>query len=311
MDEITDQFTACWFSAADPYYGYLKIFPYSHEYNGGDAIAMPHAGRGDTTPLTWYKGTWKPTSMGYEVIAGPYHWKNIALFNEPETPNAPLFKRFTSNLNGWGGCNLGILPGGDEKELLDSLEGLPEWQEALTYWAPYPSASFEQSREYYSHSGRLEQRDKRKKKMAKQGITTPEQGAPVLPTANGDVPKKQGGDGKDEQTPANEEGSGKGDGGNGGNGGDSGNGGGESGGKPSGGDDAGKADSASGGGKQQQSAQTKNTDSGKSNDSSSNGKGKDDSGKKSGGGLDKDGDGNVADDIVTGRFLRKNKDEDE
>lgn len=333
MADLTDdQFVGCWFNAMDPYYGYLKIFPYSHEYNGGDAIAMVHAHHGENEPVVWYRGVWKPTRTGYEVWCGPYHWKNIAMFSTPETENGPMMLFFRSKLNGWGACNMGRLPDNEEKELLDSLKGIPEWQNEISYPKDNPNDLFEHNRKYLSHNGRLEYRDKRKKKMAKEGITEPGNGAPWTPVAN----KRSGtGPGTSEGGPVAGGDSGNGDNGGGdkpsgdGDGGNGGSSGGESGGK---GDDAGKADAASGSGKQQQQsapakqsdqsknakAEGKSDDSGKKTQQSAKDSGKggeqsgsDDDSKSGGKTWDRDGDGNVLDDFASGRFFKGKKDTNE
>lgn len=147
-DEILKEFEGTWFNVLDPYYGYLKIEEYQGEHDGGECVAVIHAKHGETDPPIWYRGVWRPTAMGFEAIAGPYHWKNMALFDKPKTESGPYLKFFRSQLNGWGGCNMGRLPDGDEQEYVDELPHLPGWQEEKSYWKDYPSATWEESSKY-------------------------------------------------------------------------------------------------------------------------------------------------------------------
>lgn len=148
--EVVKEFEGTWFNILKPFYGYLKIYPYKGEADGGEALAMIHSKHGYNEPPIWYRGVWRPTDMGYQVWCGPYHWKNIAIFATPDTKNPKMGQReyFRSEMNGWGWCNFGKLGTKEEQEYIDKLKGLPGWQEEPTFPKDYPNATWCESKKY-------------------------------------------------------------------------------------------------------------------------------------------------------------------
>lgn len=147
-EDLIPTFQGTWFNQLDPFWGYLKIGEYKSISDGGEAVAIVHARHGKNEPAIWYRGVWKPTDQGFEVLAGPYHWKNICLFSTPPTKESPNRLMFRSKLNGWGNCNLGRLSDEEEQKFVDSLSDLPIWQDVKSFWRDYPSATWEESKKY-------------------------------------------------------------------------------------------------------------------------------------------------------------------
>lgn len=137
-----------WFNDLDPFWGYLKFEDYKSISEGGECVAIVHCRHGRNEPPIWYRGVWKPTPMGFEAIAGPYHWKNIAVFSIPASKDRPQMTYFRSNLNGWGWCNMGRLADQEEQKFVDQLSALPVWQEVKSFWSDYPYASWAESQKY-------------------------------------------------------------------------------------------------------------------------------------------------------------------
>lgn len=357
MGDLNGEFEGTWFNTLDPFYGYLKIEPYKNEDEGGECLAVVHAKHGRNEPPIWYRGVWKPTDLGWEVIAGPFHWKQIAMFTTPPTRNTPNLRQyFRSELNGWGSCNMGKLGEKEEQEFIDSLgQQLGAWQTEPTYWRDYPSATWPESKKYMVPSHTFDGAGAPPKPMpgvALEDQVTHNGGQPIPPqtampnippfpipsdskeTGQAGLPKPGGGDGGGGEQPPPDGGgqqppppdNGGGNGGQGGgeqppNGG--GGGGGQQPPPPNNNGGGGAQQPApqqqpqqqNGGQQQAQQGKPAPANSGagqqqqaKAAQPAQNGGTKQQAQPKSGGsGADKDGDGHVIDDVISGRVFKKDK----
>lgn len=141
MGDLNPEFIGTWRSDLNPWYGYLKINP------DGTCIAIKHAhhGKDPNEPVSWWCGKWHPTDMGWEVWAGPFHWKYLQLMSTPATKSSGVRNYFRSLLNGWGECNLGKLEPGEEQQFVDHVaaQHKPIHQEVCTQpldWPTEPAA---------------------------------------------------------------------------------------------------------------------------------------------------------------------------
>jgi hypothetical protein len=156
--QLMELFQGTWFNELDPYYGYLHIKPFKNEDEGGEAVALIHAKHGKTDPPIWYQGVWKATDFGFEVVAGPYHWKQIAMFGTPVTREVSFPRLyFESFMNGWGQCNMGKLGATEELDWVEKMKDLfPTWQDyppqERTFWKDYPSATWCESQKFMKPS---------------------------------------------------------------------------------------------------------------------------------------------------------------
>lgn len=147
MGQLIKDIEGAWFNLLSPMYGYLYFEEYKNEDEGGECFAAIHALHGKNEPWIWWRGVWKPTDMGFEVLVGPYHFKGLARFETPKTRDTDEREYFLSQLNGWGQANMGKMGPGPDVDALNKLKGqLPPWQEEKTYWKKYPNATWCESK---------------------------------------------------------------------------------------------------------------------------------------------------------------------